>query len=117
MLSRSELELRHISVDYLLNADDSFIIGDSVQIQQVLLNLVMNAMEAMAEVTDRPCSITISTANCGERKVIFEIADTGSGIEPELTERIFDSFYSTKAQGMGMGLTISASIIERHRGN
>ncbi len=50
-------------------------------------------------------------------KVIFEIADTGSGIEPELTERIFDSFYSTKAQGMGMGLTISASIIERHRGN
>ncbi len=117
MLSRSELELRHISVDYLLNADDSFIIGDSVQIQQVLLNLVMNAMEAMAEVTDCPCSITISTANCGERKVIFEIADTGSGIEPELTERIFDSFYSTKAQGMGMGLTISASIIERHRGN
>lgn len=116
MLSRSELELRHISVDYLLNADDSFIIGDSVQIQQVLLNLVMNAMEAMAEVTDRPCSITISTANCGEGKVIFEIADTGSGIEPELTERIFDSFYSTKAQGMGMGLTISASIIERHRG-
>lgn len=66
MLSRSELELRHISVDYLLNADDSFIIGDSVQIQQVLLNPVMNAMEAMAEVTDRPCSITISTANCGE---------------------------------------------------
>lgn len=47
----------------------------------------------------------------------LEIADTGSGIEPELTERIFDSFYSTKAQGMGMGLTISASIIERHRGN
>ncbi|MBF9273179.1 PAS domain-containing protein, partial [Enterobacter hormaechei] len=101
MLSRSELELRHISVDYLLNADDSFIIGDSVQIQQVLLNLVMNAMEAMAEVTDRPCSITIATANCAEGKVIFEIADTGSGIEPELTERIFDSFYSTKAQGMG----------------
>lgn len=117
MLSRSELELRHISVDYLLNADDSFIIGDSVQIQQVLLNLVMNAMEAMAEVTDRPCSITIATANCAEGKVIFEIADTGSGIEPALTERIFDSFYSTKAQGMGMGLTISASIIERHRGN
>lgn len=116
MLSRSELELRHISVDYLLNADDSFIIGDSVQIQQVLLNLVMNAMEAMAEVTDRPCCITIATANCAEGKVIFEIADTGSGIEPELTERIFDSFYSTKAQGMGMGLTISASIIERHRG-
>jgi len=115
-LSRSELEQRHISVDYLLHARNSFITGDSVQIQQVLLNLVMNAVEAMAEVTDRPCCITISTANCVDNKVIFEIADTGSGIEPELTERIFDSFYSTKAQGMGMGLTISASIIERHRG-
>lgn len=114
-LSRSELEQRHISVDYLLNAGDSFITGDSVQIQQVLLNLVMNAVEAMAEVNDRPCIITLSTVNA-DGNVIVEIADTGSGIEPERLEKIFDSFYSTKAQGMGMGLTISASIIERHRG-
>ncbi|ENA0609869.1 AAA family ATPase [Enterobacter bugandensis] len=114
-LSRSELALRHISVDYLLNARDSFITGDSVQIQQVLLNLVMNAVEAMAEVKDRACVITLATDNT-DGKVSVEIADTGSGIEPALTERIFDSFYSTKAQGMGMGLTISASIIERHRG-
>lgn len=114
-LSRSELEQRHISIDYLLTADDSFIIGDSVQIQQVLLNLVMNAVEAMADVNNRPCTIALTTLNT-EGKVTFEIADTGTGLEPELTERIFDSFYSTKAQGMGMGLTISASIIERHRG-
>ncbi|HGF1364264.1 TPA: ATP-binding protein [Enterobacter cloacae] len=114
-LSRSELEQRHISVDYLLQAQDSFITGDSVQIQQVLLNLVMNAVEAMAEVKDRSCTITISTSNA-EGRVLVEIADTGSGIEPERLEKIFDSFYSTKAQGMGMGLTISASIIERHCG-
>jgi PAS domain S-box-containing protein len=114
-LSRSELEQRHISVDYLLRAQDSFITGDSVQIQQVLLNLVMNAVEAMAEVKDRASTITLSTANA-DGKVIVEIADTGSGIEPERLEQIFDSFYSTKAQGMGMGLTISASIIERHCG-
>ncbi len=114
-LSRSELEQRHISVDYLLQAHDSFITGDSVQIQQVLLNLVMNAVEAMAEVKDRSCTITISTSNA-EGRVLVEIADTGSGIEPERLEKIFDSFYSTKAQGMGMGLTISASIIERHCG-
>jgi len=114
-LSRSELELRHISVDYLLNARDSFITGDSVQIQQVLLNLVMNAVEAMGEVKDRACIITLATDNT-DGKVSVEIADTGSGIEQAHTERIFDSFYSTKAQGMGMGLTISASIIERHRG-
>lgn len=114
-LSRSELEQRHISVDYLLNASDSFITGDSVQIQQVLLNLVMNAVEAMAEVRDRASTIILSTANA-DGKVIVEIADTGSGIEPERLEQIFDSFYSTKPQGMGMGLTISASIIERHCG-
>ena len=102
-------------MDYLLNAGDSFITGDSVQIQQVLLNLVMNAVEAMAEVNDRPCIITLSTVNA-DGNVIVEIADTGSGIQPERLEKIFDSFYSTKAQGMGMGLTISASIIERHRG-
>lgn len=115
MLSRSELELRHISVDDRLTAANSFITGDSVQIQQVLLNLVMNAVEAMAEVTSRPCTITLATSNV-EESVVVEIADTGSGIEPERLEQIFDSFYSTKAQGMGMGLTISASIIERHRG-
>ena len=114
-LSRSELEQRYISVDYLLNASDSFITGDSVQIQQVLLNLVMNAVEAMAEVKERASTITLSTSNA-DGKVIVEIADTGSGIEPERLEQIFDSFYSTKPQGMGMGLTISASIIERHCG-
>ena len=86
-----------------------------MQIQQVLLNLVMNAVEAMAEVKERASTITLSTANA-DGKVIVEIADTGSGIEPERLEQIFDSFYSTKPQGMGMGLTISASIIERHRG-
>ncbi len=59
-LSRSELEQRHISVDYLLRAQDSFITGDSVQIQQVLLNLVMNAVEAMAEVKDRASTITLA---------------------------------------------------------
>ncbi|EIY5101882.1 trifunctional serine/threonine-protein kinase/ATP-binding protein/sensor histidine kinase [Klebsiella variicola] len=114
-LSRSELEQRRISVDYLLKAQDSVITGDSVQIQQVLLNLVMNAVEAMKEVKDRACTITLSTSNA-DGKVVVEIADTGTGIEPERLERIFDSFYSTKAQGMGMGLTISASIIERHCG-
>lgn len=114
-LSRSELEQRQISVDYLLQAEDCIIIGDSVQIQQVLLNLVMNAVEAMAESKDRASIITLTTRNT-DGKVSVEIADTGSGIDAGLTERIFDSFYSTKAQGMGMGLTISASIIERHRG-
>ncbi|MCU6665638.1 trifunctional serine/threonine-protein kinase/ATP-binding protein/sensor histidine kinase [Silvania hatchlandensis] len=115
-LSRSELEQRRISVTWALAATDSFIVGDSVQIQQVLLNLVMNAVEAMAEIKDRPGTLLLSTSNPGSGGIAFEIADSGTGIEPGLTERIFDSFYSTKAQGMGVGLTISYSIIERHRG-
>jgi C4-dicarboxylate-specific signal transduction histidine kinase len=90
--------------------------GDSVQIQQVLLNLVMNAIEAMAEIADRPGTLVLSTSNPEGGGITFEMADSGTGIEPGLTERIFDSFYSTKAQGMGVGLTISYSIIERHRG-
>ncbi|MNB89642.1 Sensor histidine kinase TmoS [compost metagenome] len=115
-LSRSELEQRRISVTWALAATDSFIVGDSVQIQQVLLNLVMNAVEAMAEIKDRPGTLLLSTSNPESGGITFEIADSGTGIEPGLTERIFDSFYSTKAQGMGVGLTISYSIIERHRG-
>jgi len=115
-LSRSELEQRRISVNYALAAADSFIVGDSVQIQQVLLNLVMNAIEAMAEIVDRPGTLVLSTSNPEGGGITFEMADSGTGIEPGLTERIFDSFYSTKAQGMGVGLTISYSIIERHRG-
>ena len=115
-LSRSELEQRRINVSYELAAENSFIMGDSVQIQQVLLNLVMNAVEAMADVTERPGTLVLSTSNPEEGLVRCEIADSGTGIEPALMERIFDSFWSTKAQGMGMGLTISYSIIERHRG-
>jgi len=115
-LSRSELEQRRISVHYDLAAEDSFIVADSVQVQQVLLNLVMNAVEAMAEVKSRSGTLAISTSNPENGAIRCEIADNGTGIEPALIERIFDSFWSTKAQGMGMGLTISYSIIERHRG-
>ncbi len=115
-LSRSELERRNISVSYALAAVNSFIVADSVQIQQVLLNLVMNAVEAMAEIKTRPGTLLLSTSNPEGGGITFEIADSGTGIAQGQTERIFDSFYSTKAQGMGVGLTISYSIIERHRG-
>lgn len=115
-LSRSELEQRRIVVNYSLAASRSVITGDSVQIQQVLLNLVMNAVEAMAEIVTRPCALVLSTRNDGAETIAVEVADTGTGIEPGQLERIFDSFYSTKAQGMGMGLAISTTIIERHRG-
>lgn len=115
-LSRSELERRHIAVDYRLQAANSLFCGDSVQIQQVLLNLVMNAIEAMAEVDSRPRVLTLSTQNPQPGELLCAIADTGSGMDAEVQARLFESFYTTKAQGMGMGLTISHTIIERHQG-
>lgn len=85
-----------------MNASDSFITGDSVQIQQVLLNLVMNAVEAMAEVKERASTITLSTSNA-DGKVIVEIADTGSGIEPERLEQILTRSIPPSRREWGWG--------------
>ncbi|MDI6439459.1 trifunctional serine/threonine-protein kinase/ATP-binding protein/sensor histidine kinase [Cronobacter dublinensis] len=116
LLSRSELEQRNIQVEYALAAADSVIYGDSVQIQQVLLNLVMNAVEAMDEVQGRARLLTLATCTPSPGVVRCEIADTGTGIDAALTGRIFESFWSTKPQGMGMGLTICHNIIDYHHG-
>lgn len=115
-LSRSELERRQIVLEYALQAEEAFIYGDSVQIQQVLLNLVMNAIDAMAEIHQRPRILTLSSVNPAPGKIWLGIADTGTGLDPEVKARLFDSFFTTKEQGMGMGLTISHGIIEKHRG-
>ncbi|AHY08041.1 ATP-binding sensor histidine kinase [Serratia plymuthica] len=115
-LSRSEIEQRRVAVEYELKAADSFIFGDSIQIQQVLINLVMNAIEALSEVSDRARTLRITTLNPDDGRVELRIMDNGVGLDPDVMERVFDSFYTTKAQGMGMGLTISHAIIERHRG-
>lgn len=115
-LSRNEMERRYIALEYQLNAQQAVVQGDSVQIQQVLLNLVVNAMDAMSEVEARPRILRIGTSNPTPGELRFDVVDTGNGIPPELRDRVFDSFFTTKQQGMGMGLTISHAIIERHRG-
>lgn len=116
MLSRSELERRRVVVEYGLQAAQPFVWGDSVQIQQVLLNLVANAIDAMSDITDRPRLLTLCSSNPAPGYLRFSIRDTGTGLDPAVMARVFDSFYTTKKQGMGMGLTISHAIIERHRG-
>jgi len=90
--------------------------GDRVQLQQVLLNLVMNGVEAMAGVEDRARELKVSTSRSEAGGVAVAVQDCGVGIDPRETERLFQAFHTTKAGGMGMGLAISRSIVEAHGG-
>jgi signal transduction histidine kinase len=92
------------------------IVGERTQLQQVVLNLVMNAVEAMKEVSDRRRAIDVTTRVIDGGDVLLTVADTGHGIKPDDTGRIFEPFFTTKPQGMGMGLSISRSIVEAHGG-
>ena len=98
-------------------ADDVFpVLGDRVQLQQVVLNLIMNAIEAMSGVADRPRELIITTGNIDADQVVVSVEDSGPGLDPNAASRIFDPFYTTKASGMGMGLSISRSILQNHGG-
>ena len=98
-------------------ADDlSPVSGDRVQLQQVLLNLVMNAMEAMSGVGERARQLVISTRNIDQDRVQVTVEDSGTGLDPNTLARIFEPFYTTKPSGMGMGLSISRSIVQNHGG-
>jgi PAS domain S-box-containing protein len=98
-------------------ADDlSPISGDHVQLQQVMLNLVMNAMEAMSSVDERSRELLITTRNLEAGQVQVTVKDSGTGLDPNTVDKIFDPFYTTKPGGMGMGLSISRSILQAHGG-
>lgn len=90
--------------------------GDQVQLQQVLLNLIMNAIDALSAVRDRPRELTITSRPDGSDRVLVEVRDSGIGLDAQHTEQIFEAFYTTKAEGIGIGLSISRSIIEAHGG-
>jgi signal transduction histidine kinase len=90
--------------------------GDRVQLQQVILNLIMNAIEAMSEVSEGSRELLISTSVDAPDGVIVAVRDSGPGFKPESLDRLFDPFYTTKPDGMGMGLSICRSIIEAHGG-
>ena len=90
--------------------------GDRVQLQQVLLNLTINSIEAMSAIKDRPRELWIESASDGSRAVSVEVRDSGTGLDPERAPHLFEPFYTTKAEGLGIGLSISHSIIEAHGG-
>ena len=99
----------------LLHAD-LHIQGDRVQLQQVILNLLVNAIEAMSGMGEGPRELLFSTAKTDSEEVLVAVRDSGPGLAPESVDRLFESFYTTKPVGLGMGLSICRSIIEAHHG-
>jgi PAS domain S-box-containing protein len=112
----SELQRNRVKVRQELTELLPLIIGDRVQLQQVILNLLLNALDAMAGINDRSRLLVIQTAEEIDDSVRLTVRDTGVGIDEGNRDRIFEAFYSTKTGGMGMGLSISRTIIESHRG-
>jgi C4-dicarboxylate-specific signal transduction histidine kinase len=92
------------------------ILGDRVQLQQVIINLVMNGIESMQSVTDRPRELVVRSCQDETQQVLVSVADCGVGISAENADRLFTAFFTTKSSGMGMGLSICRSIIDAHGG-
>jgi PAS domain S-box-containing protein len=115
-LTRNEMSKNGISVRTQLAESLPAIQGDRVQLQQVNLNLLINAMEAMSARSEGPRDLLISTAKTDSEGVLVSVRDSGPGLAPESVERLFEPFYTTKPGGLGMGLSICRSIIESHHG-
>jgi len=115
-LSLKELQKNRVTLRTELAAELPLVNGDRVQLQQVVLNLLLNASDAMSEVVDRPRQMVVRTQAEEHGRVRLSVEDTGLGIESESLARLFEAFYSTKSGGMGIGLSVSRSIIENHQG-
>jgi len=115
-LSLSELQRNRVILRTELVDDLPPVMGDRVQLQQVILNLVRNASDAMSGVEDRPRQLAVRTERDADDAVRMMVQDSGIGIDPRNMDSLFDAFYTTKSAGMGMGLSVSRSIIESHHG-
>ena len=115
-LSLGELQSNRIVVRQDFAENLPAVTGDRTQLQQVILNLLRNASDAMRDVDDRPRQLLIKTENDGGKNVRLTVQDSGIGFVPDVADRLFESFYTTKENGMGVGLSVSRSIIEAHRG-
>jgi PAS domain S-box-containing protein len=116
VLARSAIAKNGVSVQTRLTERLASVEGDRVQLQQVILNLVLNATEAMSAVDEGVRELLISTEQSRRNDVLVAVRDSGPGIDPEHIERVFDAFYTTKSSGVGMGLSICRSIIDAHGG-
>jgi C4-dicarboxylate-specific signal transduction histidine kinase len=115
-LMEPEAYSRNVSLMTEFAAAPTTIFGDRVHLQQVLINLILNGMEAMTDTPESKRSLFVRTAANGRRRVEISVVDSGRGIPPDKLPRLFDSFFTTKENGMGLGLAIARSIIDAHQG-
>jgi len=115
-LTRGELQQHGVVLHTDLTAGEQPVLGDRVQLQQVLLNLIMNGIQAMVDVTDHRRELTVSVDRAEPDSVQVAVEDTGPGLDPAIAPRIFEPFFTTKSDGLGMGLSICRSIVEAHGG-
>ena len=115
-LSLSDLQRNRVILRSEIAEDLPPVIGDRVQLQQVILNLLRNASDAMVGVEDRPRQLSVRTQREEDGRLRLSVKDAGCGVNPQDFERLFEAFYTTKSGGMGIGLSVSRSIIEKHQG-
>jgi PAS domain S-box-containing protein len=116
-LSMSDLQRNQVALQSELAEDLPAIVGDRIQLQQVTLNLIRNASDALVDVQDRPRRLLIRTEREDGDGVRVSVRDSGVGVDPQDMHKLLDSFYTTKSDGMGIGLSVSRSIIEKHQGH
>jgi C4-dicarboxylate-specific signal transduction histidine kinase len=116
ILTQSEVRRNKVSLRTELANDLPPVMGDRVQLQQVLMNLILNGIEAVSTVEDRQRDLVIRTRRSEGGEVLVAVQDSGIGFDPMSAERIFNAFHTTKPGGLGMGLSISRSIVESHGG-
>ena len=113
---RGEIADHRIVLRTSLNEDLPKVIGDRIQLQQVVLNLLLNGIDSMASISDRERLLRVRSEQDGSSTVVVTVEDAGKGIDTDIKDRIFEAFFTTKAHGMGMGLSICQSIIASHGG-
>jgi signal transduction histidine kinase len=116
-LARGEITKNGVSIDTHLREGALPVEGDRVQLQQVVLNLILNAIEAMGSFQEGPRELSINTEQGQANGALVAVRDSGPGIDAKQLERVFEAFYTTKSGGIGMGLSICRSIIDAHGGD